>query len=121
MSGNNRAYTISIPADDDDVYAINPLGANSPSATLTIPGAAGAPATLVITGTPAQYSSVAIGTLNIPHSLSGRNVNVTLALASGASANVSLAYVHYVRAALLAQGATGVSVTAPGLHLAVLE
>ena len=96
--------TYTITGDSDAVFNIAALGTNGPAAVLVIPEAPGAKATLVINGDPSDYSSVTIGSLNsfITQNLTGRAVDVELS--STGMADISLAYVHYIREALTAQG-----------------
>jgi hypothetical protein len=93
--------------------SISSLAATGITATLTIP-ASGNTATLEIKGAGANFSNAALNSMpQIGQNLAGKNVTVNLS-STGGAANISLAYVHYVRAALLAAGATGVAVSETG-------
>jgi hypothetical protein len=87
------------------------LGEGGPLARLVVPATAGEDAVLEVSGTAAEYRGVRVASLNgvITADLSGRAVQVRLSAES--PAEISLAYVHYIRAALKGKGGTGVSVT----------
>ncbi|MDR1901113.1 MAG: hypothetical protein LBQ88_02355, partial [Treponema sp.] len=99
------------PSTETVVEDVPALGTGGPAAKLSIP-ANGSQATLEIGTAGANYSDpTALGVLGFSSDLTGKSVAISFA--SQNPANVSLAYVHYVREAVRAAGGTAASVSAP--------